>query len=78
MQCCTAHLLVVSNVRYLQNSASNGAKTSFLGEKSLYFQSRLLSFEDIKNRRPPKDAPHRAAYFTYQALNFLINIGEFI
>jgi len=61
MQLCMAHLLEVSNFRYLQNSASDGAKTWFLGEKSLYFQSRLLSFEDIENLRPPNDAPYKAA-----------------
>jgi hypothetical protein len=60
MQLCMAQLLVVSSLLYLQNSASDGAKTSFLGEKSLYFQSRLLSFEDIENRRLPKDAPCKA------------------
>jgi hypothetical protein len=57
MQLCMAHLLVVSDFRYLQNSASDGAKTWILGEESPYFQSHLLSFEDIKNRRPPTDAP---------------------
>jgi len=31
-------------------------KHGFFGEKSLYFQRRLLSFEDIGNRRPSKDA----------------------
>jgi len=61
MQHSIVHGLVVSNYRYLQNSASDGAKTWFLGEKSLYFQSCLLSFEDIENRRPPKDAPCKAA-----------------
>jgi hypothetical protein len=35
----------------------------------------LLSFKDIKNRRPPKDAPSAAAYFMYQTLNYRINNG---
>jgi len=61
MQLCMPHLLVVSNFRYLQNSASEGAKHGFLAKKSLYFQSHLLSFEDIENGRPPNDAPHKAA-----------------
>jgi len=61
MQLCMAHRLVVSNFQYLQNSASTGAKTWFLGTKSQYFQSRLLRFEDIKNRRPANDAPCNAA-----------------
>jgi len=52
-----APLLVVSNFRYLQNSASDGVKTWFLGDKWLYFQIRLLSFEDIGNWRPSKNAP---------------------
>jgi hypothetical protein len=33
MQLCMAHLLVVSDFPYLQNSASGGAKTLFLGQK---------------------------------------------
>jgi hypothetical protein len=60
MQLRMAQRLLVSNLRYLQNSASDGAKTSFLGEKSLYVQSHLLSFDDIENRRLPKDAPCKA------------------
>jgi len=38
-------------------------------------QSRMLSFKDIEHWKAPKDAPCKAAYFTYEALNFLINIG---
>jgi hypothetical protein len=34
----------------------------------------LLSFKDIKNRRPPKDAPSAAAYFLNQTRNYRINI----
>jgi hypothetical protein len=49
-----------------------------LGQKWLYFQSRLLSFKDIEHWRPPKDALCKAAYFMYQALNYLINIGGLI
>jgi uncharacterized protein (DUF2461 family) len=61
MQLCMAHLLAVSDFSYLQNLASDGAKTWFFDEKSLYFQSRMLSFEDMENWRQPKDAPCRAA-----------------
>jgi hypothetical protein len=61
MQLCMAHLLVVSHFPYLQNSTSDTAKTWLLAEKSLYFQSRLLSFEDMENRRLPKGAPCTAA-----------------
>jgi len=43
--------------------------------KWLYFQSRLLSFKDIEHWKQPKDAPCKAAYFTYHALNVPINIG---
>jgi hypothetical protein len=78
MQLCMAHLLGVTNFQYLQNSASGGAKTSFSDQKWLYFQSHLLSIKDITHWRPPKDAPCKAAYFTYQALNNLINIGGLI
>jgi len=70
-----AHLLVVSDVRYLQNWASDGVKTWIFGEKSLYFQSHLHKFGDIRNRRPRNDAPCNAAQFTDQSVNSLINIG---
>ena len=69
------HRLVVSDFRYLQNSASGCAKTSFSDQKWLYFQSRLLSFKDIEHWRPPNNAPCKPASFTYQALNYVINIG---
>jgi len=75
MQHGKAHHLVVREFRYLQNSASSGAKSLFSNQKWLYFQSCLLSFKDIKHWSPPKDAAWKAAYFTYPALNFLINIG---
>jgi hypothetical protein len=75
MQLCTAHLLVGSDFRYLWNSASGGAKTPFLGQKWLYFQSHLLSFKDIDFWKAPKDAPWKTEYFAYQALNFLIISG---
>jgi hypothetical protein len=41
----------------------------------VFLRHRLLSFGDIENWRQPKDAPRKAAYFTYQALKCLINIG---
>ena len=75
MQLFMARLVVGSDFRYHQNSASGGAKTSFLDQKWLYFQIHLLSFKDIKHWRPPEDAPWKAAYFRYQALNCLTNIG---
>ena len=74
MQLCTAHLLAVSDFRYLQISASGGSKSSFLPQKWSYSQRSLLSFKDIKNRKPPKDAPCAAAYFMYQTLNHRMNI----
>jgi hypothetical protein len=70
-----AHLLVVSDFRYLQYSASGDAETLFSDQKWLYFQSRLLSFRDIKHWRAAKDASCKAACFTNQGLNFLISIG---
>jgi len=78
MLICLAHLLVDSDFRYLETSASGGSKTSFSGQKWPYFQTRLLSFKDIEHWRGPKDAPCKATYFTYQARNYLINIGELI
>jgi len=39
---------------------------------------RLLSFDDIENRGPAKDAPEKAAYFTYKGLNCLTKIGGLI
>jgi len=41
----------------------------------MFLHHRLLSFEDIERRRQPKDAPFQAAYFTYQVLNCMSNIG---
>jgi len=76
MQLCMAHLLVVADFRYLQYSASGGAKSSFSTQKWLYFPSRLLSFKDSRHWRPPKDSPWKAAYIIYQALNYLINNGR--
>jgi hypothetical protein len=35
----------------------------------------LLSWKDIEHWRPPKDVPCKAAYFTYQAQDCIINIG---
>jgi hypothetical protein len=75
MQLCIAYHLVVTDISHLQNSESSGAKTSFSDQKWLCFQSRLLSIKDTKHSRTPKDAPCKAEYFTYQALNYLIEIG---
>jgi len=75
MQHCMAHLLVVAEFQYLQKSVCGGAKTPFSYLKCLYFQSHLLSIKDIEHWRPPKDVSCQTAYFIYQALNYLINIG---
>jgi len=75
MQLCVAQLLVVSDLRYLQNSASGGVKTSFSDQKWQYFQSPLLRCKDMEYWRPPKDAACNTAYFTYPAKNLIINIG---
>jgi hypothetical protein len=74
MQLRTAHLLVVSDVWYLQNSASSFEIIAIFGPKTRFLGYRLLRFEDIGNRRRPKGAPYEATYFMYQTLNSLINI----
>jgi hypothetical protein len=50
-------------------------KTLCSGQKCLYFQSHLLCFKHIEHWKAAKDAPCKAAYFTYEALNILMNIG---
>jgi hypothetical protein len=75
MQLCKAHLLVVSDFPYLQNSVSGYENTVIFRLKTMFLQYRLWSFEDMENGRRPKDAPRKAAEFTYEALNSLINIG---
>jgi len=75
MQLWIVHCLFISNFWHLQNSASSGTKTSVWNQKWLNFQSPLLNFKDIEHWKPPKHAPCKVAYFTYQAVNFLINIG---
>jgi len=74
MQLWTAHHLVVSDFRYLQNSASCFEIIAIFGPKTRFLGYRLLRFEDIENQRRPKDAPYKATYFMYQTLNSLINI----
>jgi hypothetical protein len=69
-----AHLLVVSDFRYLQISASCFEIIAIVGPETRFLYYRLLTFEDIENPRPPKDAPYEATYFMYQTLNSLINI----
>jgi hypothetical protein len=49
-------------------------KYSHFGPTTVFLHHRLRSFDDIENRRRPKDAPYKATYFTYQALKCLINI----
>jgi hypothetical protein len=61
MQLCMVHLLVVSDFRYLQNSASGFAITVIFRPKSMFLHHRLPSFEDIEKWRLPKDAPCKAA-----------------
>jgi len=61
MQLCMVHLLVVSDFQYLQNSASGFEYTVIFRAKTMFLHHRLLSFEDIENLRPPKDAPWKAA-----------------
>jgi hypothetical protein len=56
--------LVVSNVGYRYNSASGFENTLIYCPKTIFLRHRLLSFDDIENRRPPNDAPCKAAYFT--------------
>jgi hypothetical protein len=74
MQLQMAHLLVVSDFWYLQNSVSCFEIIVIFGVKTMFLGCRLLRIQDIENRRQPKDAPCKAAYFTYQTLNSLINI----
>jgi len=61
MQLCMAHLLVVSDFRYIQISASSFDNTVILRPKTMFLHQSLPSFEDIDNWRPPKDAPCKAA-----------------
>jgi hypothetical protein len=70
MQLSTVHHLGVSNIGYLRISESCSPKTSFFSQKFQKFQSSLLSFEDIKNWKLPKDALFAAPYFVYQTLNY--------
>jgi len=70
----TAHLLAVCDCWYLQYSASCIEIMVIYGRKTRSLGYRLLRFNNIENRRRPKDAPRWAAYFTYQTLNSLINI----
>jgi hypothetical protein len=74
MQLQTAHLVVLPNVGYLGNSASYIEIDVIFGPKTRFLVCRLLRSEDIENWRPPRDVPCRAAYFTYQTQNSLINI----
>jgi len=56
-----AHLLVASDFRYLQNSASGFENIVIFRPKCMFLHHRLPSFEDIENWRRPKDAPRIAA-----------------
>jgi hypothetical protein len=50
-QLCMAHLLVVSNVQYLSNSASSFENTVIVGPKTMILCHHLLSFQDMENQR---------------------------
>jgi len=73
MELQMAHLLAVSDVWYLQNSASCFEIIVIVVRKTSFLEYRLLRIKDIENRRQPKVVPCWAAYFTYQTLNSLIN-----
>jgi len=53
--------MVVSDFRYLQISASGYQNTVILRPETMFLHHSLPGFEDIENRRPPKDAPCKAA-----------------
>jgi len=74
MQFHTTHFLGVSDFAYHKNSASSFEKGAILGPKTRFLPNRLLNFNDIENRRQPKDALCQAAYLIYQMLNDLTNI----
>jgi hypothetical protein len=61
MQLWMAHLLVVSDFWYLQNSASGFESTVILRSKSMFLHHRLPSFDDMEHWRPPKDALCKAS-----------------
>jgi hypothetical protein len=57
MQLRVANPLVLSNVQYLRNSASGFENIVIFGPIMLLLGLRLLSFDDIRHRRRPNDAP---------------------
>jgi hypothetical protein len=57
MELQMAHLLAVSDFRYLENSASCFEIIVIFGRKTRFLGWRMLRFKDIENRRRPKDAP---------------------
>jgi hypothetical protein len=71
-----AHLLVVSNVGYLETSASSYKNRVILGLETMFLSDFLLNFDDIENRRRLNDAPWKAPTFTHQALYCLMNIAD--
>ena len=73
MQLQTVQLLAISDFRYLQNSTCYVEIIVIFGPKTRFLSYHLRRFDDIENRRQPKDAPCEVAYFTYQTLNSLIN-----
>jgi len=74
MQLQTAHLLVVSDFWYLQNSASCFEIIAIFCPKTRLLGYWLLRLEDIKNRRWPKDVPSGATSFMGQTLDSLIDM----
>jgi len=49
MQLCMVHLFVVSDLRYLQNSATGFENTVTVLPQTMFVHNHLLSFEDIEN-----------------------------
>jgi len=64
----TAHHLGVSDFAYHTNSASSCEKCAMLGPETRFLPNHLLNFNEIENRRTPKDAPCHAAYWIYEKL----------
>jgi hypothetical protein len=61
MELLMPHPLALSDFWYLQNSVSCFEIIVIFGRKTRFLACRLLRFQDIENRRQPKDAPRWAA-----------------
>jgi len=64
----------VSHFWYIQNTESCFEMIVIAGRKMNYLGYHLVIFKYIETRIRPKDGLCWAAYFTYQTLNYLINI----